>query len=89
MPDGLDRIYPEHRTRVSDIARITARNGLMTTGWSKTCATRRAHNGWDVNVGLGFDSPPVHMEMMLFTRKKTGGISRADAPYLVRIDQIA
>ena len=37
----MNRIYPEHWTRVSDIARITDRNGLMTTGWSKTHATRR------------------------------------------------
>ena len=32
---------------------------------------------------------PVCMEMMLFTRKKIGGISRANAPYLVRINQVA
>ena len=41
--NGLDRIYSEHRTRVSASARITGRNGLVTTGWSKTQATRWAH----------------------------------------------
>ena len=88
-PDGVNRIYPEHRIRVSDIDRITDRNGMMTTGWSRTHATRRTHNGWGVDVRLGIDSPPVHVEMMLFTRKKTGRISSANAPYLVQINQIA
>ena len=31
-------------------------------GLSKTHATRRVHNGWDVNVRLGINSAPVHME---------------------------
>ena len=42
--DGLDRIDPERQTRVSATARITGRNGLVTTGWSRTHATRLAHS---------------------------------------------
>ena len=42
--DGVDRIYPEHRTRVLATARITERNGLVTTGGSKSLANRRTHS---------------------------------------------
>ena len=34
--DGLDRIYPERRTRVSVTPRITGRSGLMAIGWNRT-----------------------------------------------------
>ena len=42
--DGLDRNYSEHQTRVSDTARITGRNGLVTTGRRKSQATRWLHS---------------------------------------------
>ena len=45
--DGLDRIYPEHRTRVLATARITECNVLVMTGRSKSQTNRRTHRAGD------------------------------------------
>ena len=57
----MDRIYSEHRTRVSATARITGRNG-----WRKTQATR-----WAQDYGPPGDGYPVITQSGLFIKNNS------------------